>query len=316
LKRVFVMTRDSLFYFVSYLAAHKLRMNQQHREQLLRAWEKGLRPTVPQFFKVLPEFQIFADASGGFWSRGADEIARWQERGTSFVSPGEVGFPRRLLQMDEPPWVLAVHGPLDLLHEPSLAVVGAREPLEGSLHWMQEHLGFLLQRAPLPLASGGARGVDQMAHRLCLRYERPTLVFLPAGLANLYPKSMEQWKLPVLQSGGAFVSEFHPRATMRKWHFQMRNRLIAGVSKCTLVVEARHRSGTWLTAKLALEMGRPLGVLPGSAIEPRQSGNLLLINEGATSICDAQDLVMFLKGACQDDKTHGASLGQATPSIH
>lgn len=310
------MQTDSLFHFVSYLAAHKLRFKFADRPRLVSAWSRGLRPPSPDFFRELPEFEIWRERAASFWEKGAFELAREAERGTRFLTPEDPEFPETLKSLEEPPWVLSVRGSIEALSAPSLSVVGAREPLPGSLAWMQEHLGFVLKRAPLALASGGARGVDQMAHRLCLRYERPTLIFVPSGLGALYPENLKDWVLPVLECSGALVSEFHPRAPMRKWHFQMRNRLIAGVSRGTLVVEARHRSGTWLTAQLALDLPRPLGVLPGSAIEPRQSGNVLLINAGATPICDAQDLVMFLKGPCQRPTEFSSSLGASSDVTH
>lgn len=310
------MQTDSLFYFLCYLAAHKLRLKFAHRARLVQAWARGLRPPSPDFFQALPEFEVWREKPASFWEQGAFELAREAERGTHFLTPENPDYPAALKLLDEPPWVLSVRGARGVLAAPSLSVVGAREPLTGSLAWMQEHLGFVLKRAPLALASGGARGVDQMAHRLCLRYERPTFIFLPSGLGALYPENLRDWVLPVLECGGALISEFHPRAPMRKWHFQMRNRLIAGVSRGTLVVEARHRSGTWLTAQLALELARPLGVLPGSAIEPRQNGNMLLINAGATPICDAQDLVMFLKGPCQQSTDNAASLGASLEMSH
>jgi DNA processing protein len=155
-----------------------------------------------------------------------------------------------------------------------------------------------------------------MAHRLALQAKAPTVVTLPSGLATLYPESLKEWILPICESGGAFVSEYHPRTVMRKWHFQERNRLIAGLSLWTFIVEGKLRSGTWLTAKKALNAGREIAALGASPWMTGFSGNLALLADGATMIRDAQDLVMFLSRDSRVNSIGGVSLEEVPCDHH
>lgn len=308
--------KNSLLIYLCYLARHHLHLKAEARIRLLQMQAQQLKPWNEEFYQLMPEFRIFQERTKSFWRQGEDEIKRYRQRGFVFLTPEDEDYPVNLRCMNDPPWVLSVIGNPKVLSEPCLSVVGAREPLAESLVWMDEQLGIVLKKAPLVLVSGGARGIDQRAHQLSLRAARPTVLFLPSGLLQLYPQSLCEWMAPVLETGGAFVSEFHPRAPMRKWHFQMRNRLIAGLSWDTLVVEARYRSGTWLTARLALEMGRGLCVVQGSAMEPKQSGNVILIAEGAAPLTNAQDLVIFLQARCQEQIRICASLGASISMTH
>ena len=122
--------------------------------------------------------------------------------------------------------------------------------------------------------------------------------------------------MPVCEAGGAFVSEFHPRTPMRKWNFEIRNRLIAGLTPLTLVIEGQIKSGTWVTARLALEEGRTLGCLPGSPWERALSGNLELLASGAAFVRDAQDLVMLLSSATRAEKNSGLGVGDQSLQLH
>ncbi|MEN0058951.1 MAG: DNA-processing protein DprA, partial [Bdellovibrio sp.] len=175
----------------------------------------------------------------------------------------------------------------------ALSVVGSREPCYDSLQWMEKELSaFCEEKKPL-IVSGGARGVDQKSHGVALRKKHPTVVVLPSGLENMYPGTLLEWVKPVLDSGGCFLSEYAFTQRMHKYLFHHRNRLIAALGEATLLVEARRRSGTLMTANQAVQMGRPVWVVPGHPHDVHFSGSLDLLSEGALMVRDAQDLSMY-----------------------
>lgn len=288
--------KQTEFYFFCYLAKRFLSVDESFRERLFHCSQLGYRFKKIDLLHYCPELRVYIeDLSSKKIDDESDYLKKLIDQGLQFLTPDDIDYPENLRRSFEPPWVLSIKGSLQSLQSCNLSVVGAREPLAGSIDWMESELGLLLERAPLIVASGGARGVDQKVHQLCLRYQRPTLVFLPSGLEQIYPASLKEWERPIVECGGSLISELHPRAPMRKWHFEKRNRLIASIAKKLLVIECREKSGTWLTARLALEAGCEIGALPGSAFEPKQKGNVKLISQGATLVADAYDLVMILK---------------------
>jgi DNA processing protein len=309
------MNKRSLAFFLSFLGRQHAQLPSDPA-LFFETMKEGPCPPDPEFFDRFPEFQSWRERPKEWWVKGVDELSRLEERGFHFVAWDDERFPGSLRAMRDPPWLLTVLGDAQALTTPSISVVGAREPLDLSLQWMEEHLGAFLSCLPMTVVSGGARGIDQAAHRIALRHRRPTLVFLPSGLSQFYPSDLKDWLLPVCESGGAFVSEFHPRTPMRKWNFQIRNRLIASISALTLVVEGRIRSGTWTTAKYVAEEGRQLGCVPGPPWESSFSGNLALLKDGAMMIRDAQDLVMFLSHESRRDSGNSLAIGRSNSLIH
>jgi len=283
---------------------------------LAQALLEDCGPPQAEFFRRFPEFEKWREKSPAWWMRAADELDRESERGLRFLLREDPQFPPSLMAMQDPPWALCVKGNVECLRQASISVVGAREPATASVQWMEEHLAEFLTDLPLAVVSGGARGIDQAAHRIAIRAGRPTQVYLPSGVGCLYPSDLQDWVLPVIESGGAFVSEFHPRTPMRKWYFQARNRLIAGISPITLVVQARTRSGTWLTARQVLEENRGLAVLPGSPWDGSFSGNLELLTQGGVLVRNAQDLLIFLNNEMRTKSTDFLALGDLKSAPH
>lgn len=250
-----------------------------------------LRPLSPlDFLYEVRELGLVLDTDEG---DGEREWEALQRRGGLWIWPGHPKYPESLLASMDPPLLLSVLGSVDVLNRPGIAVVGSREPGFESMNWMECDFSEFLRRASPVVISGGARGVDQKAHSLALRTITPTVAFLPSGLLAPYPKSMEAWYDDFVQGGGAVVSEYAAWTPMSKRHFHHRNRLIAGLSRMVLVVEARQGSGTLITATRAAEIGRPLLTLPGSVWDPRFSGNLELLSQNATMVVGAQDLLNF-----------------------
>ena len=172
-----------------------------------------------------------------------------------------------------------------------LSVVGSRQAYTDTLLWMDVHLSaFLKNKKNICLASGGARGVDQKAHALCLAGQNPTLCFLPCGMGHYYPPDLKQWLDPVIKRGGAFFSVFPYDAPMRKPYFHIRNRALASFSHLVLVVQAAIKSGTMVTGRYALQAGVNVATIPGSALYSGYQGNLSLINDGCFMLRDYLDL--------------------------
>lgn len=208
---------------------------------------------------------------------------------------GHPDYPSDLIHLAEPAFLLRLKGTPVWRRSHGFAVVGSREPSALSLQWMEEHLSSAIESLDLFTVSGGARGVDQKLHSLSLRKEAPTVAVIPSGLDKIYPDSLTYWLSMILEKGGAILSEYSHHVEMRKHHFLARNRLIAGLGVATLVIEARKRSGTLITARQAMEQGKPVLVLPSHPLDIKSRGGLDLICEGATPVRDAEDLCVFIQ---------------------
>lgn len=222
------------------------------------------------------------------------EIDRYLHLGVLFTYPTHVYFPVAFRNLIRPPLLLSFKGsPVWLSHD-FLSVVGSRNPSSSSVQWMEVHLSEILRTHNIGLASGGAHGIDQKAHLLCLFSKKPTIVFSPSGVSELYPKTLCFFAEQILEQGGAVISEYSPNEKMQKGFFVQRNRLIAGISKAVLLVEAGRRSGTLITANYAIEQNKPLWVVPSHPFDTKSLGGLDLLQEGATMVRDAEDLNLFI----------------------
>lgn len=141
--------------------------------------------------------------------------------------------------------------------------------------------------------SGGARGIDQEVHRTSIACQKPTICFLPSGLAKVYPPTLLNWLEPIVEAGGAIVSQFSPYTKIYKSHFHKRNQLIANLSRATFVVEAKLRSGSMMTANYALEQNKEVATLPWFPMCSSGRGNIKLIQDGAQIITNNDDLKVF-----------------------
>lgn len=229
---------------------------------------------------------------------------------------GHPDYPMEFLHLNEPAFLLRILGEPVWRTRKGFSVVGSREPSPLSLDWMEEHLSSAISRLNLFTISGGARGVDQKVHSLSLRKESPTVVLLPSGLGKIYPESLSYWTSMILEKGGALVSEYRDDQEMQKHHFLARNRLIAGLGIATLVIEARKKSGTLITARQAMEQGKPVLVLPSHPLDNKARGGLDLICEGATPIRDAEDLCVFLQSEILGSFTSPTPLGLGLKHSH
>ena len=214
----------------------------------------------------------------------------------TIVYPFHTAYPASFYELESPPLFLSCLGDIEALGAiERLAVVGSRELSTRCEQWLETHLTTLLRLRPhTVIISGGARGADQAAHLAAVRAGRPTIVFLPSGLNQIFPSELRTWVKPILRAGGLFVSVYAPDDQIRKFRFEARNRLIASLAHFTFIAEASRRSGTMMTARLSIELGRELCVLPSFPGDLVGQGNLDLLTMGAELIRDADDLSMMM----------------------
>ncbi len=218
-----------------------------------------------------------------------------QQQGVEWVTPVDQAYPASFLNLSDPPFCLRIKGSPIWCQQLGLAVVGSREPSEASLAWLEQNLPPVIETFGLYTVSGGARGIDQRVHSASLRLNRPTIVLLPSGIRSIYPSSLSFWEEMIISRGGVLISEYSSETVMQKSFFPQRNRLIPALGVATLIVEARRRSGTLITAKQSAEQGRPLFVIPSHPFDAGAQGGLDLICDGATPVRDAQDLILLLR---------------------
>lgn len=213
--------------------------------------------------------------------------------------------PPMLQEIPQPPPQLYVRGEIDWLNSsgdaPSdapkiLCVVGARRTTSyGQMACEQLIAG--LAGHNIVIVSGLALGIDSIAHRAALKAGLKTIAIPGSGLEwrEIYPKVHYALAREILENGGALVSPFPPNFTAAKYSFPQRNRVMAGLSHAVLVVEAREKSGTLITARLATEYNRDVGIIPGSIFSENSEGPHLLMRLGATPICRSADLFELLR---------------------
>jgi DNA processing protein len=216
------------------------------------------------------------------------ELGASRHIGVHLLAAGEDGYPPRLAELDDAPPLLGVRGSRDILMRPIIAVVGSRNASGAGLKFAGS-LSRDLGEAGFVIASGLARGIDQAAHRASL--ESGTVAVLAGGHDRIYPPEHEDLLAQVIESGGAAISEMPLGHVPRARDFPRRNRLISGVALGVVVVEAAHRSGSLITARIAAEQGREVFAVPGSPLDPRAAGTNDLIKQGATLTTEASDVI-------------------------
>jgi DNA processing protein len=204
-----------------------------------------------------------------------------------------VDYPPQLREIADPPAVLWVRGDVACLSAPAIGVVGARDALPVSLA-VARTLGKELAEAGLVIVSGLARGVDGAAHGGALEGGGRTVGVLGCGIDVVYPLQHRLLADRVSQTG-ALVSELSPRAQPFPRHFPLRNRVISGLSRAVVVVEAQEKSGSLITARLANDQGREVMAIPGGTLSGRHRGSNALIKDGARLVETVNDVLEEIK---------------------
>ncbi|QQR76428.1 DNA-protecting protein DprA [Candidatus Nomurabacteria bacterium] len=204
-------------------------------------------------------------------------------------------FPFGLNEIPEPPKKIYIKGKLPPIGSIYLTIVGSRKYTSYGRDAC-EMLIEGLRGYPIVIVSGLALGIDTIAHKAAMRAGLKTVAFPGSGLSNknLYPYSNRGLADSIITQGGCLVSEFEPEQSAAIWTFPRRNRLMAGISKAVLIIEAEEKSGTRITARLATEYNRDVLVVPGSIFSPVSKGTNSLIRLGATPITNSNELLEAL----------------------
>ena len=225
-----------------------------------------------------------AIASACAWSKCQDQ---------HIITLADPDYPQALLEIPDPPTILYVRGRLDLLNRPTLAIVGSRNPTpQGMLN--AERFASSFCDAGLVIASGLALGIDAAAHRGALSARGDTIAFIGTGIDRVYPARNRELALEI-GARGSIISEFPIGTPVSAANFPRRNRLISGIARGVLVVEATTESGSLITARLAGEQGREVFAIPGSIHSPQARGCHKLIKQGAKLVETAQDVLEELR---------------------
>jgi DNA processing protein len=227
--------------------------------------------------------------------QAVDRALDWAgAEGHSIVTLAEEIYPRALLEIADPPPLLYAHGRLELLQRPALAIVGSRNAsAQGETN--AAHFARALSEAGLTVVSGLALGIDAAAHRGGLASVGSTIAVLGTGIDVIYPSRNTELAAQIAASG-LLVSEFPLGTPAIAHNFPRRNRLISGLARGCLVVEAAVASGSLITARCAADQGREVFAIPGSIHSPLSKGCHALIKSGAKLVESAEDVLAELAG--------------------
>ena len=273
--------------------SHWPKISYQRLMHLMRAF-----PSTKDFFEATTDEWLEAGASKAdiaiFKTRDDARVEAnltWaQGRNQTILTLDDVRYPSLLKEMTDPPLVLYVRGSVACLQQPQVALVGSRHASsygkDNAFHFAQA-----LAAQGYAVTSGLARGIDAAAHEGALQRNGVSIGVIGSGFNHFYPKAHLALAEQMIDAGGAVLSEFSINAAPEPRNFPRRNRIIAGLSLGVLVVEAAMRSGSLITARLALEMGREVFAVPGSIHSPLAKGCHSLIKQGAKLVESAEDIL-------------------------
>lgn len=247
-------------------------------------------------------------------ARAEDIMGKCKKANIQIMGIFDPAYPGRLKNIYDPPLVLYILGRLpEMFASPSVAIVGHRDATPYGLA-AAEKLGYQLSEAGFIVVSGMAKGIDGASHKGALKGQTPTVAVFGTAIDQVYPFENIGLFRQILQSG-AVISEYPPGTKAQRWFFPQRNRIISGLCLGTIVVEAGRKSGSLITAGLAVDQGRDVFAVPGSINAASSVGANELIKTGAILISGAQDVIEhyrplygFPKAKAADaDKTAGPS---------
>ena len=229
------------------------------------------------------------------------ELNRGKALGARLLAHGEPAYPQALMEIPDAPPVLWALGDISLLNRPAVGMVGARNASSLGVR-MARRLGLGLSEAGFTVVSGLARGIDTAAHEAALEAEGRTVAVMAGGIDVIYPPENAALAA-ALDATGCRISEHPPGLEPQARHFPLRNRIVAGLSRAVIVVEAAAKSGSLITAKAALDYGRDVMAVPGHPFDARASGCNMLIRDGALLVRGPQDVLEALgaPGAAQTE---------------
>ncbi len=217
-----------------------------------------------------------------------------QQKGIEVIHIEQSQYPQLLLHTHNPPLILFLQGNVALLNQPQLAIVGSRSATMSALE-QTKRFASSLARSKLVITSGLAIGIDSAAHQGALQVNGSTIAVVATGLDRVYPKRNTALAKQIVEQDGLIVSEYLPGSVAHKGCFPRRNRIITGMSLGTLVMEATIKSGSLISAKLALEQNRDVFAMPGSIHNPQSKGCHYLIKQGAILVDEVDDILSVLE---------------------
>ncbi|MEK4228719.1 DNA-processing protein DprA [Solibacillus sp. FSL H8-0538] len=199
-------------------------------------------------------------------------------------------YPKKLLQLIDPPTVLYAKGDISLLQKPKkIAVIGSRQATNYTAEALQLLLPPLIEHDYV-IVSGLAKGADSLAHKAAIFYGGKTIGILGHGFFHLYPKENKQLAEEMAQHH-LLLTEYPPYVSVKKWHFPMRNRIISGISDALVVTEAALKSGTLITTEHALDHGKDVFVVPGPITSEQSKGTNKILKEGAIPVWNGYQII-------------------------
>ncbi|MBR0128363.1 MAG: DNA-processing protein DprA, partial [Neisseriaceae bacterium] len=254
-------------------------------DAILKASADELKPCLEQADKALP---LLLNRTA---EKSAECAMAWLEKGQnrSILTLLDADYPMSLAQGMRPPPVLFLHGNIQLLQQPKIAIVGSRKATPQAVQ-IAKQFGQALSEQGITVVSGFADGIDAAAHQGALLGKSSTIGVLGTGIDIVYPAKNQDLAVEMSQTG-LLLSEFPLNTTPVAKNFPRRNRLIAALGVGTVVIEAAERSGSLITARLAGELGRDVMAVPGSIFNPQSAGCHKLIRDGAALVTSAADIL-------------------------
>ena len=203
-------------------------------------------------------------------------------------------YPQDLLKIASAPEKLYIMGNRDILNNKSVAIVGTRDNTQYG-EFYASYFAKELSQAGITVVSGLALGIDSIAHTNSMYENGKTIAVIGSGFKHIYPEENIKLVDEILKNGGAIISEYPPDTLPDLSKFPKRNRIIAGISKCTIVIEAKYRSGSGITGRIALKEGRSVFCVPGRIGDKNSKGTNNLIKEGAKALTDVNDVLVYFE---------------------
>lgn len=218
-----------------------------------------------------------------------EEMELTEKAGGKILVQDDAEYPKELLNIKEPPFVLYVRGTLAAAG-PKIAMIGTRNITPYGKR-VAEKFASEITQCGCVVVSGLARGVDSVCQKAAVALNKPTWAVVGTGIGRCYPPENVKLAQAILENGGAIISELPFNRPPHAFHFPRRNRIIAGLSCVTAVIEGRVKSGALITAKLALEQGKEVLAVPGPVDSEQSGGPNMLIKEGAAPLLAAEDII-------------------------
>lgn len=223
-------------------------------------------------------------------------------------------FPSQLMEIPQPPKDLWLAGELPSQETVLLTVVGSRKFTSYGKEVCEQIISGL-RGYDIAIVSGLAIGMDSIAHEVALAAGLRTIAVPGSGLDArvIYPRGNAQLAQRILENGGALLSEYAPDFRATQWSFPQRNRIMAGLARATLVIEAEQKSGTLITSRLATDYNRDVFAVPGNIFSPNSQGPHMLIKLGATPITCAEDVLQSFGFSIKEDQTNTIDITMLSP---